>query len=188
MVLENDAGTRRTTTMEERRGFIRMLITVAVVALAVGPARAADDTTGKVTIESISAAAGLGFTWGTGVLEYRGQQYPFMVKGFSVVDVGVSQRVARGEVYNLKSAEDFEGMFMAAMAGATLGAGAGAAAMRNQNGVNVVWTAWNQGLSFSLAQGGLYVKLTEGARALAAKNRTSPGVEGQPAAAPRSTR
>ena len=111
-----------------------------------------------------------------------------MVKGFSVVDVGVSQRVARGEVYNLKSAEDFEGTFMAAMAGATLGAGAGAAAMRNQNGVNVVWTAWNQGLSFSLAQGGLYVKLTEGARALAAKNRTSPGVEGQPAAAPRSTR
>ena len=62
--------------MEERRGFIRMLITVAVVALAVGAARAADDTTGKVTIESISAAAGLGFTWGTGVLEYRGQQYP----------------------------------------------------------------------------------------------------------------
>ena len=99
--------------MEERRGFIRMLITVAVVALAVGPARAADDTTGKVTIESISAAAGLGFTWGTGVLEYRGQQYPFMVKGFSVVDVGVSQRVARGEVYNLKSAEDFEGTFAA---------------------------------------------------------------------------
>jgi len=113
MVLENNAGTRRTTTMEERRGFIRMLITVAVVALAVGPARAADDTTGKVTIESISAAAGLGFTWGTGVLEYRGQQYPFMVKGFSVVDVGVSQRVARGEVYNLKSAEDFEGTFAA---------------------------------------------------------------------------
>jgi len=113
MVLENDAGTRRTTTMEERRGFIRMLITVAVVALAVGAARAADDTTGKVTIESISAAAGLGFTWGTGVLEYRGQQYPFMVKGFSVVDVGVSQRVARGEVYNLKSAEDFEGTFAA---------------------------------------------------------------------------
>ena len=99
--------------MEERRGFIRMLITVAVVALAVGAARAADDTTGKVTIESISAAAGLGFTWGTGVLEYRGQQYPFMVKGFSVVDVGVSQRVARGEVYNLKSAEDFEGTFAA---------------------------------------------------------------------------
>ena len=36
-----------------------------------------------------------------------------MVKGFSVVDVGVSQRVARGEVYNLKSAEDFEGTFAA---------------------------------------------------------------------------
>ena len=40
--------------MEERRGFIRMLITVAVVALAVGPARAADDTTGKVTIGKVA--------------------------------------------------------------------------------------------------------------------------------------
>jgi len=47
---------------------------------------------------------------------------------------------------------------MAAVAGATLGGGAGAAAMQNQNYVDMVWTATNQGLSLSLAQAGFNVK------------------------------
>ena len=173
--------------MKNHRGSVGALIAVVVLALATGPARAAEDTTGKVTIESMSIAAGLGYSWGSGVLEYRGQQYPFTVKAFSIVDVGVSKRVARGEVYNLKSVEDFEGTFMAAVAGATLGGGAGAAAMHNQNNVDMVWTATNQGLSFSLAHSGVNVKFTDEARALVAKNRRPPIAEGQPAAAPRPT-
>ena len=74
-------------------------------------------------------------------------------------------------------------MFMAAVAGATLGGGAGAAAMQNQKYVNMVWTATNQGLSFSLAHAGLNVKFTEQARQQAARIRKN--AEGQPAAAPR---
>ena len=48
---------------------------------------------------------------------------------FSIVDVGVAKVFANGDVFNLKNVEDFEGVFMAAVAGATLGGGAGAAAM-----------------------------------------------------------
>jgi hypothetical protein len=51
------------------------------------------------------------------------------VTAFSIVDVGVAKVFANGDVFNLKNVEDFEGMFMAAVAGATLGGGAGAAAM-----------------------------------------------------------
>jgi hypothetical protein len=169
--------------MTTRRAFVCTLIAVAILALAVRPARAAEDTTGKVTIETMSAAAGLGYTWGAGVLEYRGQRYPFTVKGFSIVDVGVAKRVARGEVYGLKNAEDFEGTFMAAVASGTLGGGAGAGAMKNQNEVDVVWTSTNQGLNFSLAHAGINVKFTDEGRALAAKTRRSPA-EVDPAAAP----
>ena len=170
--------------MKTWRAFGCTLMAVAILALAVSPARAAEDTNGKVTIETMSAAAGLGYTWGSGVLEYRGQRYPFTVKGFSIVDVGVARRVARGEVYGLKNAEDFEGTFMAAVASGTLGGGAGAGAMKNQNEVDVVWTGTSQGLNFSLAHAGINFKFTDEARALAARDRQSPAAGIDPAAAP----
>jgi hypothetical protein len=175
---EGDMGNRR---------FAGTLVAIAMLGLLTGPARGAqEDVTGTITLETMSVAAGLGYSWGRGILEYRGQQYPFTVNGFSIVDVGVAKRVARGEVYNLKNAVDFEGTFMAADVGATFGGGAGAAAMLNQNNVDMVWTATNQGLSFSLAHAGINVKFTDEARALAARNRRSPSDE-QPAAAPRPT-
>jgi hypothetical protein len=178
--------------MERWRELVSALVAVLALTLAAGPAWPVEgttgvmqDTTGKVSIESKSVGAGLGYAWGNGVLEYRGQQYPFTVKGFSILDVGVSKVVASGEVYNLKDVEDFEGIFMAAVAGGTFGGGAGAAAMQNQHDVKLVWTATSQGLSLSLAQAGLSMKLTPEAHQQAARNRRN--AEGQPAAAPRTS-
>ena len=171
--------------MVSGRSFAQALVAVAVLMLAAGPVGAAPDTTGIVSIETMSVAAGVGYAWGNGVLEYRGQRYPFTVRGFSIVDVGVSKVIAQGEVYNLETAEDFEGMFMAAVASATFGGGAGAAAMMNQHDVRLVWTATNQGLSFSLAQAGFDVSFTQEARQAL---RNQKGSEGQPAAAPRTPR
>src|SRR6267142_276559 len=116
--------------MKTGRSFARTLAAVAALALAGGTAWAAQgttgkETTGKVSIESMSVAAGLGYAWGNGVLEYRGAKYPFTVTAFSIVDVGVAKVFANGDVFNLKNVEDFEGMFMAAVAGATLGGGRG---------------------------------------------------------------
>jgi hypothetical protein len=175
--------------MEKCSGLCRALIGLAVMVFTVvaAPAWAADDTTGKVSIEAMTVGVGLGVTWGTGVLEYRGQEYPFTVTGFSVGDLGAAKVVAKGEVYNLQSAEDFAGVFMAAVAGATLGGGAGAAAMKNQRQVDMVWTAAKQGVSLSLAQAGLNVKLTEAAQQRAARARRDASAEDQPSATPRTT-
>ena len=167
--------------MNLRRALVCM-VAAAVLSLGVAPARAADDMSGTVTIETMSVAAGVGYSWGNGILEFRGEKYPFIVKGFSLVDVGVARRVAKGHVFGLKNPEDFEGTFMAAIAGATLGGGAGAAALKNQNDVDMVWTATSQGLNFSLAHAGVNVKFTEEARVRAAQNRRAPV---QPAAAVR---
>lgn len=170
--------------MEQHGSLARALaaVAVAVLVLGAGSAWAAEDTTGRVSIDTMSVAAGIGGTWGQGVLEFRGQKYPFTVRGFSVIDVGVVKSFASGDVYNLKNVEDFEGMFMAAVASATLGGGAGAAAMQNQNDVSMVWTSTSQGLSFSLAQSGLSVKLTPEARRKAAEVRRAAET---PAASPR---
>ena len=59
-------------TMDRKRRVVQGLIAVATLVLTVGLAWA-EDTTGRVTIETMSAGAGLGVTWGDGVLEYRGE-------------------------------------------------------------------------------------------------------------------
>jgi hypothetical protein len=156
--------------MKRNNSMVRAFVVVVAVMLGVVPAWAGEDTKGKVTIEAMSVGAGLGVTWGEGVLEFRGERYPFTVTGFSLGDVGVSKVLAKGEVYNLKSVDDFTGVFAAAVAGGTLGGGGGAAAMKNQNGASMVWTSTNQGVSFSLAQAGMTVKLTEEGKQLAARN------------------
>ena len=156
--------------MDRKKRIVQGLIAVAVLVLTAGLARA-QDTTGKVTIETMSAGAGLGVTWGDGVLEYRGEKYPFTVRGFDVGDVGVAKVIANGIVFNLKSVEDFSGMFAAVAASGTFGGGAGSGAMYNNNKVSMVWTGTNQGLNLSLAHSGINVQLTQEAKLQAAKVR-----------------
>jgi hypothetical protein len=117
------------------------------------------DTNGTVTVESKSIAVGVGVSWGDGVLEYRGQKYPFTVEGLSVLDLGVAKVSAHGKVANLKKLEDFNGTYAVAGTGAAVGAGAGAAALKNQNGVEMGLTATGQGVKLSIAQGGVTFKL-----------------------------
>jgi hypothetical protein len=98
-------------------------------------------------------------SWGDGVLEYRGQKYPFSVDGLSLLDLGVSKVTAQGKVENLKKLEDFNGNYVLAGAGAATGGGAGVAALKNQNGVEIALTATAQGVRFALPKGGMNVKL-----------------------------
>ena len=64
------------------------------------PAAATDQSTteGTVTFTGGAVAAGIGFQWGSGTLTFRGAQYPFRVRGLSVIDVGVSRISATGTV------------------------------------------------------------------------------------------
>src|SRR5262245_25954296 len=123
--------------------------------LASGPA----DMTGRITIESKSVAIGVGVSWGDGVLEYRGNRYPFTVDGLSVLDLGVSRVTATGKVANLKTLQDFNGNYVQAAAGAVVGGGVGVAALKNQNGVEIALDATAQGVRFALAGSGMNVKL-----------------------------
>ena len=167
--------------MPKCSGLRRTLIGLALLTFTAAPTWA-EDMVGKVSIETRSAALGVGVTQGNGVLEYQGQEYPFTVTGFSIGEVGATKVVARGEVYNLHRVEDFAGMFVAATAGATIGGGAGVAVMKNRHGVDMVWTSTNQGFSFSLAPSGLNVKFAEPSQQ-GAPRKSAP--ERQPSATPR---
>ena len=114
---------------------------------------------GKVWVESTSVAIGIGVSWGDGKLTFQGKDHIFNVKGLSVIDLGVSKVTANGEVFNLKKLSDFNGNYVAGTAGATVGGGAGAVIMKNQNGVVLKLTSTSQGVQLTLAGSGVDIKL-----------------------------
>ena len=124
-------------------------------------AGAPGDTTGKVTLETTSIAVGVGVSWGDGTLQYRGRAYKFSIKGLSLLDLGVSKVTATGDASKLNKLEDFSGNYVAASAGAVVGGGGGVAAMRNQNGVELVLTATAQGVRLAIPAGGVDIKLAQ---------------------------
>jgi hypothetical protein len=115
---------------------------------------------GTVTITATSVAAGVGWTWGSGMLTLlNGKEYRLKVSGLDVAAVGVKQATAVGKVYHLKRAKDIEGKYVAGTAGATLGGGASVTSMRNEKGVVIDLTSTSEGVDFRLAVSGMTISL-----------------------------
>ncbi len=115
-----------------------------------------------VTFTGGAVAAGIGFQWGSGVLTFRGEQYPFRVSGLSIVDVGVTRMSGSGTVRNLRTVSDFAGNYVSVQAGATLAGGGSIGSMRNQNGVVIDGITTAQGARVTLAPAGVNISLTGG--------------------------
>ena len=142
----------------------RMLGTVLLgcaIALSATCVRAAETRKPDATIELAegSVGVGIGYSWGSGTLSYKGKKHKFKVEGLSAGDVGARKVSARGTVYDLKKLEDFSGTYTAAQAGATVGGGGGAAVMKNQNGVEMRVTSTTQGIGLKLGAEGVKVTL-----------------------------
>ena len=139
----------------------RMIVgLVAVVSLvlsaAVASAQAPDAT---LELKEGSVAAGIGFSWGSGTLTYKGKQHAVSVAGLSVGDVGITSITASGKVYNLKKLEDFNGNYTAVEAGAAAAGGGAVTSMKNQNGVKIDLVSTTQGVKVTLGAGGVKMQL-----------------------------
>ena len=142
-----------------RRLFVSVAI-AALVALLAGPALADDkkpDATLRLSEGTV--AAGIGWSWGHGELNYGGKTYKFKVDGLSVAEVGITKAEATGSVYNLKSIEDFEGVYAAAGAEGTAGKGAGVSSLRNSKGVVINLKSETKGANIKVAAEGLKLKI-----------------------------
>ena len=144
-----------------RRIFLTFLV-IGSVVLGSSLARAQEETPdATVRISAGSVAAGIGFTWGGGVLTYQGKDYPFDISGLSVVDVGITKAEASGSVYHLQKLEDFNGNYTGVAAGATIAGGGGGMALKNQSGVVLNLVGATQGLKFKLSLDGVKVTLKQ---------------------------
>ena len=139
---------------------VAMAVTMVVVLALVSVARAEDEKPdGTIQLTGGSIAAGVGLSWGSGKLNYKGKEYPISVNGLSVGDVGATKIAASGKVYGLKKLEDFDGNYTAVGAGATVAGGGGAVTAKNQNGVQVTLVATTQGVKFALGAAGIDMKV-----------------------------
>jgi hypothetical protein len=134
------------------RGFIVGWALVLVLGL-VFAVRAGDEpeVMGTIELKGGSAGAGIGFSWGSGTLTYKGKHYPITAEGFDVGDVGVSEMHATGKIYNMTSLEQFDGSYTGFEAGAALVAGGAGVSMVNQNGVHIRLVSATEGVKLVLA-------------------------------------
>jgi hypothetical protein len=140
---------------------LTVLMIFSGLALAQEKAKKKAEVKHDATIElkQGQVAVGIGYSWGEGILTYKEKKYPFKVKGLSVVDVGITKATAKGVVYNLKKLEDFEGNYTTVSAEGTIGGGAGATNMNNQNGVTINLISTTKGVNLKLAPSGVEVTL-----------------------------
>jgi hypothetical protein len=109
----------------------------------------------KLTLAGGSVAAGIGFSWGSGKLDYQGKSYNVKVTGLAVGDIGASRIDATGDVYNMKNLVDFNGSYIAAGAGAALAGGGSIVTMQNGQGVVVHLRSRLNGVRLSLGASGI---------------------------------
>ena len=148
----------------------RIIVSLAACTLLSAAAYASDSDSSAPVAEDAqpdatlnlkggSVAAGIGYTWGNGELEYHNSSHRFSIKGVSVVDVGATDFSASGRVYNLKKLEDFSGDYVAAGAGITVAGGGTAVYLKNEHGVVVKLIATDVALKFTLYAEGVHVAL-----------------------------
>ncbi len=142
---------------------IRIILSLAMgmmlLAFAAAGQAQPQALSGTVSIDLTSVAAGVGTSWGSGVLRYQGRTYRFNVTGLTVGDVGISTISAVGNVYNLYRPSDLGGNYAAVGAGIAIAGGVGGVSMKNQKGVLIQLYSVQQGLQLTIGPQGFNIEL-----------------------------
>jgi hypothetical protein len=130
-----------------------VMILVACSKQAPGPSTTLEGKTpsGSVEMKEVQAAFLASGGGGSGVLHFRGREYPFTVGGLGVGGIGASTIEARGDVYNLSNVSQFPGAYAQGRYGFAAGSTSGGDLwLQNDNGVVLHLQAKRTGLMLSL--------------------------------------
>jgi hypothetical protein len=137
-------------------------IRAALIALTVagaGLATAYADS-GGIRFNVIKAGFVVGGSGGSGTLVFHGRRYPLSIGGVSYgFTFGASATDFFGEVSNIRSPFDVNGVYGAAGAGVAVGPGAGAIVLTNQNGAVLTLSGRQTGLIVAADLNGLVITL-----------------------------
>jgi hypothetical protein len=148
--------------MNNVKKIVVLLLAIGVMAGIAQAATHESKPNATLRLSGGSFALGIGMSWGSGTLTYKGKDYPVKVKGLSIGKVGMTSSSATGEVFNLKHLQDFNGHYNVGAAGTrgvTLGSGKAGTIMSNQAGVIVRVSATQNGVAVNATGGGVDMQL-----------------------------
>jgi hypothetical protein len=129
------------------------VIRLAVIALiaVVGPVTSSlAQAPGYVRLKFVKAGLMVGAGGGSGVLTYRGRDYPFRVSGLSLgVAAGASVSRLEGRASGIRQVDDFAGTYSSVGAGGALLGGVGGVQLRNEKGVVLALRGPRAGMEFA---------------------------------------
>jgi|RhiMethySRZTD1v2_1073278.scaffolds.fasta_scaffold300242_2 hypothetical protein len=121
----------------------------------------AEEPVGTITVSTRLVAAGIGLSWGDGVLTYQGQEIPFTFQAnglFRNVDENITAAELSGQVFNLNNPADFAGNYQKVEEKDSDNAAGSSATMKNEKGVVVNLVSIVAGRKFNLSREGLKVE------------------------------
>ncbi|MBR0827550.1 hypothetical protein JQ596_18655 [Bradyrhizobium manausense] len=118
---------------------LAILLTVVALLAAAAPAPGFAQASGQVRVKILKAGLLVGGGAGSGVLSYRGRNYPFRVSGVSFgITAGATIGRLDGWASGLREVGDFAGTYSSVGGGFALVGGVNGVHLRNEKGVTIV--------------------------------------------------
>jgi hypothetical protein len=115
---------------------------------------------GYVRVKFVKAGLVVGAGGGSGVLRYRGRDYPFTVFGLSLgVTAGASVSQLEGRASGIRQVSDFAGTYSSVGAGGALVGGIGGVRLGNEKGVVISLKGPRAGMEFAANNGKISISL-----------------------------
>ena len=126
------------------------LAAIAIFTVVVSTSSSFAQAPGYVRVKLLKAGLMLGAGGGSGVLHFRGRDYPFRVTGLSLgVTAGGSVNRLEGWASGIKQVSDFAGTYSSVGAGAAFVGGAGGVQLGNEKGVVIALRGPKAGMEFA---------------------------------------
>lgn len=126
------------------------LVAITLFAVALCATESFAQAPGYVRIKFVKAGVMFGAGSGSGILTYRGRNYPFRASGLSLgVTAGGSVSRLQGWASGIRQVSDFAGTYSAVGAGGALVGGAGGVHLGNEKGVKIALQGPRAGIEFA---------------------------------------
>jgi hypothetical protein len=126
------------------------LVVIAFSSVILSATESLAQASGYVRVKFVKASVMVGAGVGSGVLVYRGRNYPFRVSGVSLgVAGGASISRLEGWASGIRQVSDFAGSYSAVGAGGAFVGGAGGVHLANEKGVKMSLQGPRAGMEFA---------------------------------------
>ena len=126
------------------------LVVITLLAVVLLTASSLAQAPGYVRVKFVKAGLMVGAGGGSGVLTYRGRDYPFRVSGLSLgLTAGASVSRLEGWASGIKQVSDFAGTYSSVGAGGAFVGGIGGIHLGNEKGVRIDLQGPKAGMEFA---------------------------------------